>query len=257
MIKRRIVRIALYAIAVFVVGFTGYVWMSYRDMYSPAHPTALAAMASDQHVTVQLDEWISFKPAVGSPTTGIIFYPGGILDEQGYSEPMKAIAQEGYLVVLVSMPLGLAVLSPNKAEEVIDAYPEIDKWLIGGHSLGGAIDARFDQRNDDKLDGLLLFDAYPPESVDLREFAGLVGWIHRADEAGKMPEYYERYLVQMPNDVRRYPIVGGTHINFGRFIPAERFRNATPSELPIEEQFERIAAAAADFLGQVQESRTP
>ena len=108
--------------------------------------------------------------------------------------------------------------------------------------------AQFAAENGDRLEGLLFFDAYPPESIDLRDFAGLVGWIHRADEAGKMPGYYERHLARMPSDVRRYPIVGGTHINFGRFIPAERFRSPAPPVLPVEAQMESVASAATDFL---------
>jgi hypothetical protein len=36
------------------------------------------------------------------------------------------------------MPLNLAVFSPNKADEVITDFPEIEEWYIAGHSLGGA-----------------------------------------------------------------------------------------------------------------------
>ncbi len=59
------------------------------------------------------------------------------------------------------MPLGLAVLDWDKALEVIEAHPEIRTWVIGGHSLGGAMAARFASRHPDTISGLVLWAAYP------------------------------------------------------------------------------------------------
>jgi len=33
----------------------------------------------------------------------------------------------------------------DKAAEVITAYPELEYWAVGGHSLGGAMAARFER----------------------------------------------------------------------------------------------------------------
>lgn len=38
-------------------------------------------------------------PVSRSPKTGLIIYPGGLLDARGYSEMLKAIAREGFLPV--------------------------------------------------------------------------------------------------------------------------------------------------------------
>ena len=37
------------------------------------------------------------------------------------------------------MPLNLAVFGANSAHAVIDAFPNITSWAIGGHSLGGTM----------------------------------------------------------------------------------------------------------------------
>lgn len=44
--------------------------------------------------------------------------------------------------------MNLAVLNSDKAEKVINNYPEIDKWVIGGHSLGGVMACKYAPEND-------------------------------------------------------------------------------------------------------------
>ena len=65
------------------------------------------------------------------------------------------------------MPFGLAALAPDAADAVIAAHPEIDRWVIGGHSLGGAMAAQYASGHDDVIDGLVLWAAYPAEDTDL------------------------------------------------------------------------------------------
>src|SRR5688572_22986581 len=97
---------------------------------------ALAALASDPVVDVEQGRWLVFTPIITTPTTGLIFYPGGRVDPRAYAPAARAIAAEGYLVVIVPMPLNLAVLAPHRAAEVIAAYPGVTAWAVGGHSLG-------------------------------------------------------------------------------------------------------------------------
>jgi pimeloyl-ACP methyl ester carboxylesterase len=65
------------------------------------------------------------------------------------------------------MTLNLAVLSPDKAEEVIKAYPGIKNWAIGGHSLGGVMAASFAKKHADEVKALALFASYPQSKDDL------------------------------------------------------------------------------------------
>ena len=104
---------------------------------------ALTAMQSDSSVQVTKDGWITFMPAGGEPDTGVIFYPGGRVDHRAYAPLMSELAANGYLVSLVPMPFNLAVFGSESASQVIAAHPEIEHWVIGGHSLGGAMAASF------------------------------------------------------------------------------------------------------------------
>ena len=65
------------------------------------------------------------------------------------------------------MPLNLAVLNPGAAQDVIDAYPAIESWVIGGHSLGGAMAAAFADDHPGIVDGLVLLAAFPASWNDL------------------------------------------------------------------------------------------
>jgi hypothetical protein len=40
---------------------------------------------------------------------------------------------------ILTMPLNLAVLTPDAADAIIASHPIIDRWFVGGHSLGGAM----------------------------------------------------------------------------------------------------------------------
>ena len=56
----------------------------------------------------------------------------------------------------------------DRAQEVIAAYPEIQHWAVGGHSLGGAMAARFVYQHPGAIQGLALWAAYPASSDDLQ-----------------------------------------------------------------------------------------
>lgn len=242
--------LSLLLLAGFGAATWGYLWYDdwKRNRVSPASPDALWALESDLQVEITDDKWIVFHPLEEEPDTGLIFYPGGECDERGYAEPLRQIAAAGYLVVLVPMPFYLAVLAPDKATDVRESFAEIDNWAIAGHSLGGAMAARYVFKHPEKIDGLLLWDAYPPDTDDISGRDIKVTVIHRSDESGRPPEHYENYLHALPAHSEFIPIVGASHINFGRFEPALRFRQSPTALIPIDEQHRLIAEASIKFL---------
>ena len=251
MTRKKIAGLSILALLLAASAYVANWFVEREKRLSPAHPVALAALTSTESVTVSERDWIVFSPATTAATKGLIFYPGGECDERGYAELLAAIAAEGYLVVLVPMPLQLAVLAPGRASSVIEAFPGIDTWAIGGHSLGGAMAARYVFNNPGAMDGLLFWDAYPPETDDISQRELAVRLVHRANEAGEMPDYYNQYIPLLPAHMDYAPLAGAVHINFGRFIPAERFRQDGEPTMPIEEQHRRIVDASINFMVQL------
>ncbi len=161
-ILKWVLLILLAIVLLVAAGFT--VWA-----YTPLGPMpeAIAALQSDAQVQVDTSPWLTFTPAGTQPTTGFIFYPGGRVDTRSYAPAARAIAEQGYLVTIAPMPFNLAVFKPAAADAVIAAHPEIEHWVIGGHSLGGAMAANYVYTHPDVVQGLALWAGYPASNNGL------------------------------------------------------------------------------------------
>lgn len=195
---------------VVVAGFV--VWASNP---LPAMPEAEAALVSDENVRVNLERWIAFEPAGETPSIGVVFYPGGRVEAEAYAPPMRKLAEFGYLAVIVPMPLNLAVFSPGAAEEVMAAYPAVIHWLIGGHSLGGAMAANFIHESPGQVAGLYLWAAYPATSDDLSVFLVDAQSLYGTLDGVADMERISSSENLLPVGTLFLPIEGGNHAQFG------------------------------------------
>ena len=80
--------------------------------------------------------------------------------------------------VIAPMPLNLTFFAPDRAADVIAAFPEIRNWAVGGHSLGGAMAARFASQKPDAVQGLVLWAAYPASTGDLSAYSIVATYIY-------------------------------------------------------------------------------
>jgi pimeloyl-ACP methyl ester carboxylesterase len=178
---------------------------------------------------------------------GFVFLPGGNVDYQAYAPTLFEIAALGFLVVDVPMPLDLAVLGYGKAADVITAHPEIEHWAIGGHSLGGAMAARFVFENPTAVEGLVLWAAYPAESNALSTSSVQVISISATLDGLATPDKIAASIPLLPADTTFVAIEGGNHAQFG-FYGEQKGDN--PAEISQEEQQAQIVEATAGFLAQ-------
>jgi pimeloyl-ACP methyl ester carboxylesterase len=243
MIVRRLRLILLIVVIVIVLLVGGFVvWAS-----TPPTPmsAAIVALESNDRVAVQSGEWITFLPVQGTPTTGFIFYPGGRVDARSYAPPLRQIADAGYLVALVPMPLNLAFFGSNNADAVIAAYPEISHWVIGGHSLGGAMAGRYAHDHPDTIDGLVLWASFVEESFSLAARDIPVASIYGTLDGLASIESVESSRVVLPADARLIAIEGGNHAQFGDYGDQAGDRAATISR---EDQQAQAVAATIQLL---------
>lgn len=211
----------LIVLGVIAIG-TGCV-LRYVSDYYPADDTALAALATTEAVSVQqTEDGLVFLPA--EPAAGFIFYPGGLVDHTAYAPLMRALAERGVLCVLTDMPLRLAVMDMNAADGVADKYPEVSRWSVGGHSLGGAMAASYAAAHAEELDALALLAAYSTQ--ELPEELAVVSVYGTADQVldwGK----YEASRANLPDSAQEIAIPGGNHAQFGSYGPQEGDGEAT------------------------------
>lgn len=211
-------------------------------------PEALSALQPDEKIAVEENRWVVFRPAGQAPSTGFIFYPGGRVDYRSYAPALRAIAAAGYLTVIVPMPLNLAVLSADRALEVQAAFPQIHQWVIGGHSLGGAMAARFAYRHPDRVQGLVLWASYPPGSADLSKSRIPVASISGTLDGLATPAKIEASRTLLPPAAKWVKIEGGNHAQFGWYGDQPGDHAAT---LGRAEQQARVVAATLALLRSV------
>lgn len=210
--KKWILRIVLSVFILLVVGAAGFVWWGSHPL--EAMPEAQNALESDARVLVTSEEWISFMPLEQSPQMGIILYPGGHVDPVAYAPLAREIALPGNLVVIPRMPLNLAVLDIGAAAEIIAAHPDLKTWVIGGHSLGGAMAAEYVSSNLSAADGLFLWASYSAENTDLSRLSDLKVLSIYGSEDGRVEEI-RRSRERLPPDTIWVEMEGANHAQFG------------------------------------------
>jgi dienelactone hydrolase len=208
-------------------------------------PEALEALQSDSQVQVETDPWLVFRPVGDDPAVGLILYPGARVDPRAYAPAARALAQEGYLVVIAPMPLNLAIFAPDRAAEVMAAFPEVDRWALGGHSLGGAMSARFAYQNPDAVQGLVLWAAYPASTDDLSSHSLAVTSIYGTRDGLATGDKIAASRPLLPLDTSWVAIEGGNHAQFGWYGSQSGDNTATISR---EEQQDQIVAATLSLL---------
>lgn len=221
---------------------------------SPSEPmliaeAALEAGVGTDGVLVDTEPWLTFQPALQQPTTGLIFYPGGRVHPRAYGPPAREIAGEGYLVVIAPMPLNLAVLAPDRAQAVIAAFPMVTHWVIGGHSLGGAMAARFVHRNPAAVDALVLWASYPAASDDLSDRDVPVTTIYSTRDGLATTQEILASQPLLPLHTRWVRIEGGNHAQFGWYGPQKGDNQATISRHEQQRQVTAATIALLDAVG--------
>jgi pimeloyl-ACP methyl ester carboxylesterase len=207
-------RIALGAIGlILLVSLAGFV--VWGETPAGPLPEALAALKSDQAVNVASEQWLVFRPVASQPTTGLIFYPGGRVDYRAYAPAAHQLAALGYLVAIVPMPLNLAVFGVNAAKDVMAAYPQIQHWAVGGHSLGGSMAADFAGKHPGAVAGLVLWASYPASSDDLTASGLKVASISGSVDGLATPAKIAASRPLLPADTVWSVIEGGDHAQFG------------------------------------------
>ena len=210
---RRRYKVLLGILLVLAVVFAGFViWAE-----TPPSPMAEAydALKSDSAITVSIGNWLVFAPVSSNASTGFIIYPGGRVDFRSYAPAAHAIAAEGYLVIIPLMPLNFAVFGVGTASDVINSFPNVICWVIGGHSLGGTMAAQFAFENSSKIRGLVLWAAYPASGTDLSKRDLLVTTVHGSNDGLVRTGQIVDSMKQLPPSTIRVEIAGGNHAQFG------------------------------------------
>lgn len=205
--KRKVLLIIAGVVIALAAGF-----LIYTGIYYRADATAIAALQSDEQVTVTQTSygWYFDGP---SQEYGLVFYPGAKVEETAYAPFLHTLSARGIDVCVMKMPLRLAILGVNKAEEAIGQYDYIH-WYIGGHSMGGAAAAINASNHAGQYEGIILCGAYATQTLPAGMKAILlcgsedhvVNWEKVEEGRGFVPADYTEHIIN-----------GGNHAQFGNY----------------------------------------
>jgi len=193
----------------------------------PATSTALNAMRSGNDVRVaDRLTWYEMVPGardvrgtVTRPRTGLIFVPGARVDPRAYAHLLRPLADAGYLVAVLKEPFGFALSNIQHPRQVIAAHPEIVRWVVGGHSVGGVAAAAFAQDREETdgapVVGLVLYASYPAQKVDRSGLA--VTSISGELDGLTTPEDIDDSKDDLPADTSYVVVPGAVHSYFGDY----------------------------------------
>ena len=167
------------------------------------------------------------------------------MEYSAYQPLMAACAERGILCILVEMPFNLAVLDINAADGIQEQYPEIEKWYIGGHSLGGSMAASYLADHTDDYDGLILLGSY--STADLSETDLDVLSVYGSEDKVMNRMKYDENKSNLPNDFVEVVLEGGCHAYFGMYGAQEGDGKPTISN---EEQIFLTAENIFKTMGQ-------
>lgn len=242
LVRATVVTLAMLLVAAALAGFV-YAETPYGPDEDPAD------LAPDVSVVETDAGYVLSDGPVTGDTVGLVLYPGARVAPESYLPHLAPLVAERDAVVIVpEMPLNLAVFDIDAAADAMASQPEIQRWYVGGHSLGGAMACEY--ADGERVEGLVLLASYCASDLSDEEISGL-SVLGTAD--GVIDAERERdSRANLPPDTEIVEIEGMNHAQFGAYGPQ---RGDDDSEVSDEEARERLSTALVEWFEPVTEPR--
>ncbi|MBW9094563.1 alpha/beta hydrolase [Microbacterium jejuense] len=211
-----------------------------------AEPEPLAEVRANPAIEVtDTDAGIVLAPTGESADVGLVYIPGAKVDPWAYAYKLSGlVADDGVTVVITKPWLNLAFFDLRPLSTFTDLAPDVDTWLVGGHSLGGvracqlAVDA----------DGLALFASYCAN--DLSDSGLPVISVSGSEDGLSTPEKIADARDVLPADAALHEIAGASHSSFGDYGPQPGDGTPTIDDDDMRDQLtELVGPFALDVSG--------
>ncbi len=209
-------------------------------------PEVKAALESDAQVQVVDDEYLAFLPQGKTATTALLFFPEGREDVHAYAIPARTIAEEGFAVILVSRRgADIDADEEQRLPTVMADFPEIQIWIIGGHTWGGNVAASYVLNHPNQFSGLVLW-ATRMDDLDLSALQLSTLYVFGTKDDENVDGNLTAGRAHLPEDFLTWvPVEGGNRVGFASFGPMAADVGA---DIPEAEQQAQAAQATLEFL---------
>jgi len=239
-------RVAAVALAVLLLGAAG--GTLYFNQGFHGNAGSIEQVRTSETVNVeQAHGGYVLSPANASTTgTAVVFYPGARVEPDAYLATFAPIVEHaGVTVYVPDLPLNVGLLGVGTAGEIQQSAPAVDRWYVGGHSLGGVAACRYASNSPERVDGLVLFASYCDQNVSEQELAVLSVTGTRDTVLDRAA--YDDARGRLPADAVYREIDGANHSQFGSYSGQ---RGDEPAAISYEEAHDRIATAVVEWLGE-------
>ena len=237
--RKRAGRIVLVSLGAIIL-LLALVFFAYTQDYYHADSEATALLSENPAIRQAGNLTILTPDAAADSGAGLIFYPGGKVDETAYLPLLEQLREGGLTCVLVKMPVRLAVFHIQAADAVYAQFPAVSRWYLAGHSLGGAMASSYIEGNESRLSGLILLGAYPVNASPIPTLA-----IYGSEDI-------KLDLSKLTTVANTLEISGGNHAYFGNYGEQAGDGTATISR---ESQQAQAVAAILAFIGNTSPAR--
>lgn len=182
---------------------------------------------------------------------GLIFFTGGGVHADAYVPLLRPLAAAGYRVEIIRLPWRLAPLERHKTaaiERAVKVAQQGDssmRWVIAGHSLGGALAARLAPVAPPSVASMVLIGTTHPKEQDLSGLSMPVTKVYGTRDGVASPDAVAANRGLLPGNTRWVAIDGGNHSQFGYY--GSQLFDGTPT-ISRERQQELTRAVLADAL---------
>ncbi len=160
---------------------------------------------------------------------GIIIYPGAKVEAAAYTTLASRLNRYGFTVVIADFPLRFAFFDIDVADQIMEERPEIESWVIIGHSLGGTM-AGYYAADANNIDALVFLASYTTADVNVDSL-----YIYGSNDEILSVD-------KVPTD-NLYIIEGGNHAGFANYGPQKN-----DGELGLAKEFIIMETAHTIFV---------
>ena len=173
----------------------------------------------------------------GNNRVGVVLYGGALVDPRSYSVMANSLSENhGVPVVIPIFPNDIAFLGCNGTDRIqfaTSAFPDVEKWVLVGHSLGGmgaqvdfwnAINEQDYQQDTSILGGLVLAGSYIRQDLGCGAIDFSQTQIPMASAAAELDGVVNRTLFDIGQEflsgngnTLKMIVDGGNHGNFGHY----------------------------------------
>ena len=249
---RRVGAVLLAVVGVLVLVVVGF--LVYASLvFEGDREASLDAWRSNGVEITGTERSIVIEPTTGATGTGLVFIPGAKVQPSAYLYKMAGIAEATGMTVVITEPtLNLAFFDTRPLSEFTADAPDVDRWFVGGHSLGGvrACQLAADEQAEPPVEGVILFGSYCVDDLSDSDLAVLS--IVAENDGLSTTEDVASRSGNLPDDAVTVVIEGANHAAFGDYGVQPGDGVATIDRQTARDE---IADAVATFLADLESAR--